>query len=222
MKDREFRNSATNRQPATNMKKSLILGLLSLAATVTPSFGQGTIFLDNYFTSGPSVTYGAGTPLPAGWTMGFYYAVGNQTGVISSDPTGTALPETLGGGLALAIGSGSTAAFYTSSFNTPGQAFASAFFSVPGTAFAGGDTITVMVIAYTGLTYAGASARGHSTAFTMATSAGNSSGPNSIGDFMPGFNVPVPEPSVFAIASLAASALLFFRSKNQSTKDKPL
>jgi hypothetical protein len=207
------------------MKKSVLFGLFSALAIANQTFGQGTIFLDNYFTSGPNVTYGSpgipangvsgaqgtpGTGLLAGYTMGFYYALGNV--VVNPDGTGQADPSTLGA-LTLATGSGSTAAFYTSSFNTPGRAFASSYYQVAGTAFAGGDTITVMVIAYSGANYASASWRAHSAAFTMTTSAGNSASPNATGVSMPAFAIIIPEPSVFALASLGASVLLLFRSK---------
>jgi hypothetical protein len=210
------------------MKKSLLIGLLGLAASVATTLGQGTIFLDNYFTGGPNITYGANVPVNgvsgangtvgngvvAGWTMGLYYAVGNVTGSIASDPTGIADPGTLGGGLALGAGAGSTAALYTSSFNTPGQGFSGSFFAVPGTALAGGDTITLMTIAYSGPNYANAGFRGHSAPFTMTTSSSSSPSPNAVGTTMPGFSVlPVPEPSIFALSGLGAAALMLIRRK---------
>ena len=210
------------------MKKTLILGLLALTGTVASTFGQGAIKLDNYNTSGPNVTYGqAGIPangvggasggvgsgLLAGWTFGLYEVVGNATGSIASDPSHTADPATLGGGLLLGTGSGSTAPFFTSSFNTAGQAKASSSFIVPGTAAGGGDTITVMLIAYNGATYASSGYRGHSTAFTMTTSAGNSPSPVLTGS-AGGFSVfPVPEPSIFALSGLGAAALMLIRRK---------
>jgi hypothetical protein len=208
------------------MKKSLILGLLGLAASVVPSFGQGTIFVDNYFTSGPTITYGAGvaangvngapgtpgTGLLAGWTMGIYWALGNVTGSIAADPSGMALISSLGGGLALATGAGSTADLFTSSFGTPGRGFSGSFLSLPGTSAAGGQTITVITVAYGGSSYDTAGFRGHSTAFTMVTSAGTSSSPNALGASMPAFSIDtIPEPSSFALMGISGVAWLIVR-----------
>ncbi|MFZ0828121.1 MAG: hypothetical protein WAO02_11920, partial [Verrucomicrobiia bacterium] len=76
------------------MKKTTLLAIVGLAAGVATSYGQGTILLDNYSTSGPNINYGAGSGgsggLLAGWTMGMYYALGNVTGSVASDPTGIA------------------------------------------------------------------------------------------------------------------------------------
>lgn len=209
------------------MKKSLILGLLGLAVSVASSFGQGFIALDNYdSTVHPLVTYGnnvpangigggPGTPgsgLLAGWTVGLYFAQGNVTGSVGSDPTGIADPATLGGGLLLATGPGSTAAVFTSTFGTPGQFFTPNTFQA--SAAAPGSTVTIMLIAYSGADYASAAYRGHSSAFTMTTAAGNAPVPNYIGDFMSSFSVQqVPEPSTFALAGLGAAAMLIIRRR---------
>jgi hypothetical protein len=208
------------------MKKSLILGLLGLATCVVTSRGQGFIALDNYdSTAQPKVTYGANVPANgvsgslgtvgagvtgASWTVGLYFAAGDVTGSVSSDPSGTADPSTLGGGLALGTGAGSTTTFFSGSF--AGQfAAASAF---QATAQANGlATVTLEVVAYSGATYANSNYRGHSTAFTIPTQPGTSF-PNNVGDFMSTFSVlPVPEPTTFALAGLGAAALMFFRRK---------
>lgn len=200
------------------MKRSLVIAILGVACSAISSFGQGTILLDNYSTSGPNVTYGqsgipadgqsgapgiVGSGLQAGWTFGFYYALGNTTGSISPDGSGYADPSTLGGGLALATGTGSTAAFFTSSFGHAGEAQASSPYLVTGSV--GGDTITVMLVAYNGSSYTSSDIRGHSTAFTMTT---GTSSATKVGSFMPGFAVVVPEPSIFGLAGLGAFALL--------------
>src|SRR5258708_4739050 len=111
------------------MKKSLMLGVFGLAAIVNSSMGQGLILLDNYNTGGPNVTYGStgipakwigrhfgsrGTGLQAGWTLGFYYVLGDVRSSIIPDPPGEGIPSVFGGGLILATGTGSTAAFFTS------------------------------------------------------------------------------------------------------------
>lgn len=209
------------------MKKSLIIGLLGLATSMATSFGQGVILLDNYNLGPGIVTYGqanepangvsgasgtVGTGLLAGWTMGLYYVVGNATGSVGADPSGTADPATLGGGLTLGSGGGSTAAFFTSS-GTPGQALGGAVFAVPGTAATGGDTVTFVLVAYNGASYANAGYRGHSAAFTRPLSANNSPAPNSTG-LPTSFGVfAVPEPSIFALSGLGAAALMLVRRK---------
>lgn len=206
------------------MKRSLILALLGAACSVSSSFGQGYIFLDNYFTFGPDITYGAGVPvngvsgtlatpgngLQAGWTFGFYYALGNVTGSVAADPSGIWDPAQLGGGLALATGANSTAAFFTSTgFAGEATTGAGNYFQVPGTTVPGG-TLTVMAVAYSGSSYDNATYRGHSTAFTLVT--GNSTSPTVVGSAMPTFSVSqVPEPSIFALAGVGAFAFLRLR-----------
>jgi len=210
------------------MKKSLLIGLLSLAATAVPSFGQGIITLDNYLSNGGNngpgfVNYGANVPvngvsgsfgtvgagIQSGWTVGFYWVAGDQTANAAADPSGIAAPS--GGGLALATGSGSTAASYP--FNQAGTYLGTGTYTTPGVA--AGGTITLEVIAYDTAdgSYANAKYRGHSSAFTMAV--GDPSGaPTKTGDTMPTFSVlPVPEPSIFALSGLGAAALMLIRRK---------
>jgi len=209
------------------MKKSLIIGLLGLAASVVPSFGQGIILMDNYNSGGPNILYGAGVPAngvsgtlgtagqpinnTTAWTAGFYWVAGSQVGNVTPDATGTAVPT--GGGLALATGTGSTAQIAgNNNFNVAGEFLAGSTFTTPGVAT--GGTITVEIIAYSGASYATAGYRGHSAAFTMTVS-DPTGGANIVGAFMPGgFSVlPVPEPTTFALSGLGAAALLFLRRK---------
>lgn len=201
------------------MKKSLIIGMLGMAVLATQTYGQGFIALDNYdSTASPLVTYGpntggtVGTGInTAGWTVGIYFAQGGVAGSVGADATGTADPSTLGGGLALASGPGSTAAIYTSTFNTPGKFFTPNTFQASA---AVGSTITLEVVAYNGANYLSSGMRGHSTAFTMTTAAGNAPTPNFVGDSMPTFSVfVVPEPSVFALAGLGGAFLMMIRRK---------
>jgi hypothetical protein len=205
------------------MKKSLIIGLLGMVCSAGSSFGQGIIRLDNYNTSGPYVTYGSpgipangvsgtsgivGGGLKQGWTLGLYYVVGDVTSSIIFVPSGSADPSTLGGGLVLGAGNGSTAAFASLGVGSfPGAAISGSAFSVPGTSESGGDTITIMMVAYSGSGYANAVWRGHSSAFIMPTSAANSSAPNPVGRYMLGFAV-VPEPSVWVLACMSGFILL--------------
>jgi hypothetical protein len=196
------------------MKKTLLLGMVGLASVLS-TYGQSTILLDNYQTSGPYITDQASAPLGAGWTMGLYYALGDVTGSVAADPSGFADPGSLGGGLALGTGAGSTAAFSTSTFGLDGTALGGSFFAVPGTSGNGGELITVMITAYNGGDYLSSLIRGHSQAFTMTTSSSTSPAANAIGADMPGgFSVvPVPEPTTLALAGLGAAALMIFRRR---------
>ncbi len=213
------------------MKKTILLAILGLTATVTATFGAGSILLDNYNTTGPYVTYsgvpanGVSGPLGSGkivgnpsgtspWTVGLYFALGNVTGSIASDPTGEANPTTLGGGLTLGTGTGSIAG--VNDLRTPdgpGAFLAGATFQVPGTADTGGDTITVMLTVYNGSSYNTANFRAHSAAFVMTTSANTASSPNRVGQFMPAFGIVAPEPSMAALWCIGGGALMLVRRK---------
>lgn len=218
------------------MKKTLILGLLGLAATAVTAYGQGTLVLDNYNTSGPYVTYGGpGVPAngvsgtagtvgadiignPTGtspWTVGLYYVLGNVT--IGADPgtTPTGDPSTFTGGLVLGTGSGATAGIndvHTPAF--PGSFLATADYAVPGTAAGGGNVVTMMLVAYNGATYDSSTYRGHSAAFQLTTTANTLLVASQVGKDMASFGVyATPEPSVLALSGIGAAALMLIRRK---------
>jgi hypothetical protein len=205
------------------MKKTIVLAMVGLASAVaTSSYGQSVILLNNYTSSGPYVNYGAGsdgalgTGVTSAYKMGLYYALGNITGSVAADPTGIAIPSTLGA-LILGSGSGSTATFQTSAFGTLGAAVAGSVYNVPGTSGNGGETITLEIIAYEGASYAAATERGHSAAFTLVTSANSSPTPVTITPGMPGFSVfavsAIPEPTTLALGGLGLAALILARRK---------
>lgn len=210
------------------MKKCLVLGILGLSLSALPSFGQGIIALDNYLSSGangdPRVRYlSAGIPangvsgvqgtpgagLVAGWTIGFYWAPGDQLANIIPDPTTQGIPS--GGGLTLATGSGSTTPSFV--FGLPGTFAATAAFQTPGVAANGTITMELIVYNTASGSYANANYRGHSDPFTM-TVADPTGAPSRVGDFMPSFGVYlIPEPSTFALAALSAACMLFHRKR---------
>ncbi len=66
------------------MKKSLLIGLLSLAASAATTFGQSAILMDSYNTTGPYITYGASVP-----QNGVSGALGTPSGKIVGNSTGT-------------------------------------------------------------------------------------------------------------------------------------
>ncbi len=215
------------------MKKEFLLGLLGLAASVATTLGQSTIKLDNYNTTGPYITYGSGgIPLngqsgptatpgqrlvgnPTGispWTVGLYWAPGNATGSIAPDPAGLFDPTGLGGGLVLGTGTGSTAGVNDN--RTPlgtGAFMAGATWGVPGTSGNGGETITVMLVVYSGTSYAIANYRSHSAAFTMVTTSHDTPSPVIVGKAMSAFSINlIPEPSALALFGVGGVALVVF------------
>jgi hypothetical protein len=202
------------------MKKSLIIGLVSLVTAVASSYGQGFINLDNYNQTGGIITYGAnvpangvsgsfgtvGTGLVSGWTVGVYWALGDITGSLN-DPAGNGTPSGL---LTLGTGVGSTAVMYDSSFGTPGQFLASDTFQVPGST--AGSVVTLELVCFSGSSYDTAAYRGHSTPFTLTTAAGTATTPAGVGPAFSTFAVtpvtPVPEPSTLALAGLGGFGML--------------
>jgi len=213
------------------MKKSLLLGILGLAAGVASSYGQGYITLDNYYSNGgaggPVITYGAGVPLNGvsgalgtvgtglngAWTAGIYFVIGTPS---ISDPASSLIPDAA---LGLGTGGGSTAVFFTSSFGTLGEFLAANPFLVGGT---GGvtPTITAELVAYDTAdgSYAAAQFRGHSAPFVIVSNGALSPSHPSLGDaFAVGSNpltvVPVPEPTTLALGALGGLSLLLFRRK---------
>jgi hypothetical protein len=199
------------------MKKSVLLGIMGLAAGAATTYGQGFIALDNYDSAvNPLITYGAGSGGTVGagvtggaWTVGLYFASSAVTGDASS---GNGL---VSGNLGLGSGLGSTTPFFSgaqSGMFASGPAF-------QATAAAAGGTVTIEVIAYDGSSYANSLNRGHSAAFTMPGNVGTVF-PAFTGDYMSAFSVtpvgPVPEPTTLALAGLGALASFVAYRRKQS------
>jgi len=203
------------------MKKSLVIGILGLAVGAVSSYGQGNLYLDNYFSSTyngifEAVILGGGL-VPTTFTAGIYYdttANQNITGSVAADPTGTALPGSLNAALVLATGTGSTAPFVV-----PGYFAAPAAFNIqPGSLTPAQGSYTLMVVAYNGATYATSTIRGHSAAVYWQDAAPST--PNgadtgfAFAAGVPMFSVsPVPEPTTLALGALGGLGLLLFRRK---------
>jgi hypothetical protein len=206
------------------MKKSTVLGILGLAVAAASAFGQGYITLDNYMSgTDPIITYGAGVPLNGvsgalgtvgaglnnAWTVGLYWAPGT---LALYDPAGCGMPNA---SLILGTGVGSTAAVAGFEvFGCPGYYSSISAFNTGSTA---NTTITLEIVVYdtAGGSYAAASYRMHSAAFTMPTFAATSPYPICVGDYMPGTLslLLIPEPTALALAGLAGLSLWLMRRK---------
>jgi hypothetical protein len=202
------------------MKKALIATILGIAAaaTVSTATAQGRISLYNYaatplsnlITHGPgsSGTQGTAVTGAQGYTVGMYYLLGDVVAAANASLAGnpTAIP---GAGLLVASGDGATTPL--GDFN-PGQYSAAANWVVTGSG-ATAQSVTVVVVAYTGADYASAGYRGHSQAFLMTTAV-NTDFATTTGSIMQGFSVTaVPEPSTFALAGFGLASLLIFRRR---------
>jgi hypothetical protein len=195
------------------MKKSLLLGIVTLAACVINIQGQGYILLDNYYNNDPQFVYGwpgvpingvsgaiapFGTPLSSDWTVGLYYIPGNWN-FFDSPGSGLPFPALVAG-----TGLGSTAVIGAANAgNQPGY-YGSIYYFNAGVA--AGSTITCEMVVYptSAGSYAAANYRVHSAPFTMTTVAATSVNPPLTGDFMPTFGWTTPEPSAPALVGLGS------------------
>jgi len=206
------------------MKRTLLVGIVTLGVSAVASYGQGYIALDNYSSGNNTVpiTYGANVPangvsgalgsgpLSSAWTVGLYWVSG-ATGLV--DPAGTGLPNA---SLALGTGAGSTVAIDTQ--NAVGNA---GFYGSIPSWNAGSSTITaitleIVVYPTAAGSYAAAAYRIHSAAFSMPTSPITNPTPNETGDYCPGplaVLPTVPEPATMALGGLGIAAMMLIRRK---------
>jgi hypothetical protein len=194
------------------MKKlntKVLLGIAVAAAGVASSYGQGSVWLDNYSAAGsPRINYlsvagktdGAGVDDPT-YKAALYFVLGTV-----SDSAGN-------GDL---LGSLAAAVPLTTFQAGLGAGYLSAVIdSIPG--YTTGP-ITFEVVGFSGADYASSvglgAARGHSAAFTLASIATGTTLPGFL-DGLQSFNVIgiIPEPSTFALIGLGTGALLFFRRR---------
>ena len=189
------------------MKKTLVATILGIA-TAASVHAQGRIVMDTYASAVapyPLITYGtSGVPIPSssGYTVGFYYSTVAAT---FNDPSGTGVP---GGTFVLATGVGSTAPLGAIPASA-GLFTSSTDFVIPGNF---GVPVYLVVVAYNGANYVTSTLRGHSTVFTV-TANNSFGGGTPLGAAMQAFNIPIPEPSTFALAGLGLAGLLIFRRR---------
>ena len=209
------------------MKKSLVLGIVSLAAAAVTSYGQGYIWLDNYISGGTLLVYGSdlfsgpsvpangvsgpmgviGTGLNNDWTVGLYWA---PSTVSLTDPAGPGMPM---GPLVLGTGLGSTVSVAgPEAFGMPGYYSSMIAFNSGSTA---NTTITLEIVVYdtAGGSYAAAAYRMHSAPFSMPTAAAPSASVPGTGAYMPGQLFWTPEPSTLTLVGLGGLALWLMQRK---------
>lgn len=197
------------------MKKSIVLGILGLAAGMASSYGQGFVALDNYgdaqstvIVYGPTGGGALNQPIAgAEWKVGLYFAAG--TVAENGNPNGTADPSVLNPLFALGTGAGSVTTLVS-----PGT-FAEivSFQATAATPPPAGTPTSFMIVAYNGVDYLSSLIRGHSAAFTIGALPGTAF-PPPLGEGMGTFQVNlVPEPSTLALAGLGLASLLFARRR---------
>jgi hypothetical protein len=200
------------------MKKSVLLGLASLAVAVS-SYGQGSVNFQNY-------NFGA-TSLNAPVTFGVTAAPGGKAGTAGvrvGSEFSADLQFSLDGGATFstltAAQSGNAAypAAFAFGAGADGDAgnFAGYFFGNPVTipGYSSG-AVTFIIDAWTGgSSYANATQwRGQSTPFTLASIATGTAPPTDFAGLNAFVVNPVPEPTVFALAGIGAAALMIVRRK---------
>jgi hypothetical protein len=180
------------------MKKSVLIAVLGVAASVATSYGQGYIKFSSYAQVtgyAPVTQFVGGALIGVPYTAMLYYAFGTVSDpVLGNINSITGLPS----GFTLYTGQNSTAAFDASGAATGAAGLG--YFDGGGTViplYTGGP-ITFEVVAFNGVDYASSDSRGRSGSFTMPSI--RTDGVNSIFTTMPGFNVAVvPEPTTLAL-----------------------
>jgi len=220
------------------MKKSLILGILGLAAGAVTTYGQGAVFLDNYHSSTYNpVIYGSGGggAVGSGFTVQLYYDltaganIAAAVNTAASNDTSHNGDVTTFGALTAATGAGATAGVDTGSAAVPGYFESGASFLIQASG-ATQNSYTVLLVAYNGANYASSTIRGYSSAVFYQDASVNTtygadtgtalSGITGIGSGTSDLTHPiitvysvVPEPTTMALAGLGGLGLLLFRRK---------
>jgi len=180
-----------------------MLGVAVAVAGVASSYGQGSVWLDNYSAAGsPLISFGSGAGSGGVTGSQYHAALYFQLGSLSD-----------GAGNGSLLGSLAASPTTTGFLTGAGAGYLNAVIaSIPG--YSSG-TISFEVVAYNGADYASSTVRGHSAAFTLNSIATGTTLPGFL-DGLQAFQITpvvVPEPSTFALIGLGTGALLFFRRR---------
>ena len=206
------------------MKKVLVASILGMALSVASSYGQGYIIMENY------VLVDGTTPVYSGIT----YGSGPKTGeYVGSSFSVDLLYSTTGAAGSYGLVAGSQASMFTGSSDggSPTTDGAGTFIAqtvvLPG--YVGGATAYLEVQVFNGGSFGAGTYDGTSAPFSINTIqtdqllppgglldlGGNDA--NETGTTIEGLQAfsanPVPEPSVFALSSIGAAALMLIRRK---------
>lgn len=191
------------------MKRKLVAIILGMAALAPKVQADGYIQFNNYLQSYTAVTFSTGEAVSGGFTAGLYWA-------LSSSQSASAQNAAMAGDGGLGLVPTLSLSDATTPIGSEGGLPPGFFFSPVAVAFSGADNqlVTLVVVAYNGATYDSSTVRGHTSAFEM-TAIAPPNIPLECGPFMPALVIPVPEPSVFAVAGLGGAALMILRRRNR-------
>jgi len=186
------------------MKRKLVaslLGMISIAGTVASSYGQGSIWFDNYNNLNPNGPGGYSSPiyviggglLPAGASADLYYALGTVTDPGAGNPLAPPIGNLI---LSRPIGA-------------PGYINA-AIATIPN--YVSGPITFELVGHYSGL-------YGHSQVLTLPSIATGTALPGYL-DGLQSFTVGLPEPSIFALGCIGVGAFIVSRGKRHRQLEK--
>jgi hypothetical protein len=181
------------------MKRKLVASLLGIIS-IASSYGQGSVWFDNYNNMNPNGPGGYSSPIylapgvliPAGFTVDLYYALGTVT-----DP-GASNPYAPGIGTLLS----------SRSVGSPGYVNATI---VTAPNYVSGP-ITFELIAHG--TAGAISYQGHSAVLTLPSIATGTSLPGYL-DGLQSFSIATPEPTSFALSCVAVGAFVINRSQRR-------
>jgi len=185
------------------MKKSLVVSLLGIVATVASSYGQGSVWFDNYNNLNPNGPGGYGSPIylapgvliPAGITVDLYYALGTVTDPGNGTPIGTLLSSRPVGSPGYVNATIVTVANYIS------------------------GPITFELVAHG--TVSVKTYYGHSAVLTLPSIATGTTLPGYL-DGLQSFSIAIPEPTIFALGCVAVGAFAISRGHRRPQLAKGL